>query len=149
MVEKKHDNSAPVTIEITCQWTGIYRYELSIYWCILVCWALLYFWECCFVSNECRKRYYVWVTCRWWYSNTEYIPPSLLVFEMHNFLLVHTQYIQVCTFKLRTYEYILVCTSMYQYKPGSYKKHCSCTTGQDSRCKSGFGFRRFKKGWRA
>jgi hypothetical protein len=23
---------------------------------------------------------------------------------------------------------------MYEYKPGSYKKRCSCTTGQDSRC---------------
>ena len=83
------------------------------------------------MSNDCRKRYCVWVTCRLWYSNTEYIP--LLVFEMHNFVLVHTQYIPVCTLKFRTYEYILVCTSMHQYKPGSYKKYCSCTTGHDSK----------------
>ncbi len=52
---------------------------------------------------------------------------------MHDFVLVHTRYIPVCTLKFCTYEYIAVCTSMYQYKPGSYKKHCSCTTGHDSR----------------
>ncbi len=49
---------------------------------------------------------------------------------MHDFVLVYTQYMQVCTLKIRTYEYIRVCTSMCQNKPGSYKKHSSCTTGQ-------------------
>ena len=37
MVVLKHDYSAPFTMASTCWSTGTYRYELSMYWCILVC----------------------------------------------------------------------------------------------------------------
>ena len=102
---KLHDSEQVYTgMNLVC--TGLYWY---------VPWALIYFWECFFVSNECQKRYYLWVTCRRWYSNTKYI--TLLVFKMHNFVLVCTQYKPVWTLNfvhMSIYWYVPVCTSTNQ-----------------------------------
>ncbi len=63
--------------------------------------SLIYFWECFFVSYDCLKQYCVFVTCMQWCSNTEWVP--LYVSNMHDFVLVHTQYILVCTLMFHIY----------------------------------------------
>ena len=47
------------------------------------------------MSYACGKRYYVCVTCMLWCSDTESVP--LLVSNIHDIILVRTQYVLVCT----------------------------------------------------
>ncbi len=60
------------------------------------------------MSYACGKQYYGCVTCMLWCSNTESVP--LLVSNIHDIILVHTQYVLVCTV-LYSYSFpVPVCT---------------------------------------
>jgi hypothetical protein len=72
--------------------------ELGKYWYVLC--LQKYCSGCCLMSYASGKQYNVCVTCMLWCSNTESVP--LLVSNIHDIILVHIQY-------------VLVCTSLYYY----------------------------------
>jgi hypothetical protein len=69
------------------------------------------------MSYACGKRYYVCMTCMLWCSDTESVP--LLVSNIHDIILVRTQYVRVCT---GLYSYLIpvpVCTRYVPVRTGS------------------------------
>ncbi len=76
------------------------KYLLSTYWYVLC--LQKYCSGCCFMWHTCGKQYSqaACVTCMQWCSKTELVP--LLVSNIDDIIVVHT-------------EYVLVCTSLYYY----------------------------------
>ncbi len=72
-----------------------------------------YYRGCFFVSYDCGKRYCMCMTCILWCFNTKSVPKS--VTNIHDFILVNTWYILVCTCQYHYTWYIPVCTGMYWY----------------------------------
>jgi hypothetical protein len=76
------------------------------------------------MSYSCGKQKlqnYVCVTCMLWCSNTESVP--LLVSNIHDIILVHTQYVLVCT-GLYSYSFpVPVCTRYVPVRTGSEPVH--------------------------
>jgi hypothetical protein len=74
------------------------EYERGTYWYILC--LQKYCSGCCFMLYACGKQYYLCVTCMQWCSTgapilNQSVP--LLVSNIHDIILVHTQYVLVCT----------------------------------------------------
>jgi hypothetical protein len=69
------------------------EYVLGTYWYVLC--LQKYCSGCCFMSFTCGKQYYLCVACMRWCSITKSVP--LLVSNIHDFILVRTQYVLVCT----------------------------------------------------
>ncbi len=84
------------------------------------------------MSYGCGKRYCVCVTCMKWCSNTKSVP--LLVSNLHDIILVHTQYVLVCTCLYHYTRYVPVRTRYVLVRTGTYQIPCDCTTGHDFRC---------------
>ncbi len=74
-----------------------------------------------FLLYACGKRYYVCVTCMQWCSNTETVP--LLVSNIHDIVLVHTQYVLVCTSLYYFTFPVQVCTWYVQVHTSSKLVH--------------------------
>ncbi len=75
------------------------------------------------MSYAYGKQYYVWVTCMWWCSNTASESVPLLVSNIHDIILVRTQYVLVCI-GLYSYSFpVLVCTRYVLVRTGSEPVH--------------------------
>ncbi len=95
------------------------EYVLGTYWYVLC--LQKYCSGCCFMSYAYGKQYYVCLTCMLWCSNTESVP--LWVSNIHDIILVHTQYVLVCT-ALYSYSYpVPVCTWYVLVRTGSKPVH--------------------------
>jgi hypothetical protein len=72
------------------------------------------------MSYDCGKRYCVSVTWMRWCSNTKSVP--ILVSNLHDIILVHTQYVLICTCpSLYHYtRYVLVRTMYVLVRTGTY-----------------------------
>ena len=96
---------------------------------------------CCFMLNASGKRYCVCVACMLWCSNTKSVP--LMVSNIHDIILVRTQYVQVCTglyyftfpvqvrtwYVLRTYRYVLNTLFLYHGSRFQMSAETTCRQG--------------------
>jgi hypothetical protein len=69
------------------------------------------------MSYDCGKRSCVCVTCMQWCSNTKSL--HLLVSNLHDIILVHTQYVLVCTCLYHYTRYVLVRTRYVPVRTGN------------------------------
>jgi hypothetical protein len=90
LVQTKYVLFAPSTYLVR---TIFPEYVRGTYW--LCCVYKKYCSGCCFMLYACGKKYSVCLTCMLWCSNTESV--LLLVSNIHDIILVHTQYVLVCT----------------------------------------------------
>jgi hypothetical protein len=77
----------------------------------------------CGVPVTCGKQYSACVTCMRWCSNTEKVPLSVSI--IHDIILVHTQYVLVCT---GLYYYTFLVPSTY-YFPRVHTRYILVCTG--------------------